>query len=99
MALELTLESGETVQIIDNSGEARGQTFGKGDDAKLSAKKSLSRATEFAQEALETLRGVGDLDEIIVEIGLEAGAEGGFFGIAKAHSKATIVLKAKWVKP
>ena len=96
--MKLILEDKTTVEIIDNSGDPTGQTFSDNDELKLPAKQSLSKITQFASEAIEEFKKIGNPDEVEITFGIEAGGEGGFFGLAKVHSKATIDLKAKWVK-
>lgn len=84
------------IELVDNSGANRGQAFGGGSDVKMPAKEALEPMALFAEDAIEKFKSVGNPDEIELEFGLEGGAEGGFFGLAKVHTKATVKLKATW---
>ncbi len=96
--MKLILDDETEIEIIDNSDIPAGRTFSDDDELKLPAKESLSRITRFANEAMEQFKSIGSPDELEIDFGIEAGGEGGFFGLAKVHSKATINLKAKWAK-
>lgn len=95
--MQVQLQDGTTVEVINNSGEPAGQTFAGREDAIRSTQEALSRVTQFMSEAMQQFQKIEKPSEIEVEFGIEAGGEGGLFGIAKVHSKATITLRAKWV--
>ncbi|WP_067738643.1 CU044_2847 family protein [Novosphingobium naphthalenivorans] len=97
--MRVKLEDGSLVEVIDNSDQPTGEAFSATNTVALPPSEALSKVTKFANEAMNEFKKIGNPDEIEVEFGIEAGGEGGFFGIAKVHSKATITLKAKWVKP
>lgn len=96
--MKLKLDEQSYVEVIDNSDHPTGQAFSSGEEIALPAREALSKVTRFANDAMNEFKKIGEPDEIEFQFGIEAGGEGGFFGIAKVHSKATITLKAKWVK-
>ncbi|NVD26787.1 hypothetical protein HUO14_02565 [Parasphingorhabdus flavimaris] len=85
-----------TIELVDNSGGLHGSAYGDSAEIKMPAKEALEPMARFAEDAIEKFKSVGDPDQVELEFGLEGGAEGGFFGLAKVHTKATIKLKATW---
>ena len=58
---------------------------------------------KVAEEMVSSLSSIGRPDEVPDEVevnfGAKIGASGGFFGIAKAQTDASVSIKLKWKKP
>ncbi len=91
----IELKSGKTLEIV--YGDETGELYDGNSDERMSVPEALAPVTEFAEEAVATLKEITGASEFEVTMGAEAGASGGLFGLAKAHAKATITLKLKWV--
>lgn len=96
--MKIILEDGQAVEIIDNvGGDAGGEFFSSEKEvSERTLKDALSRVVAFGKQSLALLSDEAGPNSIEIEFGAEAGAEGGFFGLAKAKTSATMTIKLKW---
>lgn len=92
--MKLKVSGNQVVQIIDNSPES-GVLFAD-EDVVQALNESFAPVVAFAHDVLEEVKQGVKPSELEITFGAEAGAEGGFFGIARAHAKATVLVKMKW---
>ncbi len=97
--MKLLLADKTTVlQIVEPASEDRGGTYSMASNVEvLSSHDALKPIVMFCDEALKRMGEALKPDELEIEFGIEAGAEGGFFGLAKASGNATISVRAKWI--
>lgn len=95
--MKLVLSDKTELEVINNSDDPAGEFFSEDlVDAIQDLDKALSPIVKFAEDALASLKEGVKPSELEISFGAEAGGEGGFFGLAKAHAKATISVKMTW---
>lgn len=93
--MKLRLNDGSLLEVIDNSED--GELFGDEGPASIDdLEKAIGPIIKFAEQTLSQLKENVTPSELEISFGAEAGGEGGFFGLAKVHAKATISVKMKW---
>lgn len=90
--VKLELENGVHIEILGEAG-SDGEFYSDGDGIVRKLNEALEPVVVFASEALDQLRDGVSPTTLELQFGAEAGGEGGFFGLAKAHAKATIQIK------
>lgn len=94
--MKFSLKDGSTVEVINNSSENYGELHSEDVETIERLDEALGPILLFAEQTLEEMKNKIKPSELEISFGAEAGGEGGFFGLAKAHAKATISITMKW---
>lgn len=96
--MKIELDDKTTISIVDNTENEHGELFSEdGEVLIVKLDKALKPVLKFAEQALNEVTASIKPSELELSFGAEAGGEGGVFGLAKAHAKATISIKMKWI--
>jgi hypothetical protein len=100
MSMKIELSDGQLLEIIDTN-DASNLTGELYDDARSERivhqfNESIRPIVRFADDVLGEFKGTLSPSSIEIEFGAEAGGEGGLFGLARTHAKATVNIKLTW---
>jgi hypothetical protein len=92
--MQIQLKTGEAVTVFEQ--RCDGEYYSDQNLPLRTVSESLKPVLEFARETTDAVAASLKPQKIEITFGAVAGAEGGFFGIAKAHGSASIEIKMTW---